>query len=295
MLIQSLFLLACLVDEPKVEPAHARNQVYGLVKSQGLEAAGATVKLPQPRLTDGQDAAAERAALREIAGSDHAVDDLLRDSVTAPYVIKVRDVKGSGATIRTVDLWFVVHAELARIDPAKEAAQADQKAVEAGNMHIQTRLLKPDELRAAGIKEPAPAEGISSWYAHIHGRLLDRIEVDATNQVMVSQSGESIVVASRTDPALGKKQPLGNSWKPVAQATGLTPEDSGHAYEGGISYAKISRATLKPRALVVEMHAAFVEPDGWFSGSPILRSKFSIVAQDQIRALRRELARSARK
>ena len=34
---------------------------------------------------------------------------------------------------------------------------------------------------------------------------------------------------------------------------------------------------------------AFVEPDGWFQGAPILRSKFSVVAQDQIRSLRRGL------
>ena len=37
------------------------------------------------------------------------------------------------------------------------------------------------------------------------------------------------------------------------------------------------------------MHVAFVEPDGWFQGAPILRSKFSVAAQDQIRTLRREL------
>ena len=37
--------------------------------------------------------------------------------------------------------------------------------------------------------------------------------------------------------------------------------------------------------------AAFVEPNEWFQGAPILRSKFSVIAQDQIRSLRRELAR----
>jgi hypothetical protein len=295
MLIHSLLLLACLADEPKIEAAHARNHVYSLVLGQRLDAPGATVKLPPPRLTDGQDAASERAELREVAGSDRAVDELLRDSVTAPYIIKVRDVKGHGVIIRLVDLWFVVHAELSRLDPAKEAAQADQKEVEAGNMRFRTRLLKPEDLRTTGTKEPAPTEGTHTWYAHIHGRLLDRIEFDATNQVMVSQSGESIVVASRTDPAFGTKPPLGNGWNRVAQAVASKPADSAHAYEGGISYAKISRATIKPGAIVVELHAAFVEPEDWFSGSPILRSKFSIVAQDQIRALRRELARTANK
>jgi hypothetical protein len=46
---------------------------------------------------------------------------------------------------------------------------------------------------------------------------------------------------------------------------------------------------------MVEMHMAFVEPDGWFQGNPILRSKFGAVAQDQIRSLRRELAKKRAK
>jgi hypothetical protein len=41
------------------------------------------------------------------------------------------------------------------------------------------------------------------------------------------------------------------------------------------------------------MHAAFAEPEGWFQGAPILRSKLSVAAQDQIRALRRSLTRKA--
>ena len=68
-------------------------------------------------------------------------------------------------------------------------------------------------------------------------------------------------------------------------------DDRARPYEGGMSYAKISRTELKPRAILVEMHMAFVEPDGWFQGAPILRSKFSVVAQDQVRSLRRELAK----
>ena len=128
----------------------------------GLKANGATVKLPEPRLRDGQDAEAQRAALREVAGSDEKLDEMVRDSVTAPYIIKVHDVKAEDATIRVVDLWFVVHADIAEIDPAKEAAKADDKAVEAGNMVMRTRILKPEELRAAGIAPASRPEAIGA-------------------------------------------------------------------------------------------------------------------------------------
>ena len=98
------------------------------------------------------------------------------------------------------------------------------------------------------------------------------------------------MIASRTDPSFAKAGPLANGWKPLAPAAGGKAEGQAQPYAGGISYAKISRVAFMPGALLIEIHMAFVEPDGWFQGAPILRSKFSIVAQDQIRTLRRELA-----
>jgi len=142
-----------------------------------------------------------------------------------------------------------------------------------------------------GLDPFALAPGQSIWYSHVHARLLDRIDFEVTNQVMATQSAESVVIASRTDPSFAKAGPRANGWKPLAQAGGPNAEGPVQPYAGGISYAKISRVALRPGALLVEMHMAFVEPEGWFKGEPILRSKFSIVAQDQIRSLRRELAR----
>ncbi len=279
----------------RLEPQHARNSIYVGVLRDGLSADGATYKPPEPRLRDDMAAEAQRAAMRELAGSDQRLDELLRDSVTAPHLMKVHDVKGADATIRVVDLWFVVYADIAEVDPAKEAAKTDEKQVEAGNMVMRTRLLKPEDIRAAGIEPPPSTRegpGPITWYGHVHGRLLDRIEFDVTNQVAATRTGESMVVASRTDPAFDKPGPFANGWKPVG--TGQEPgaaADASKPYRGGISYTKISRLAFQPGALLVEMHGAFVEPHDWFHGAPILRSKFSVVAQDQIRSLRRELAR----
>jgi len=291
MLTCAILLAACLANQGKIEPTHAQNAVYNHVLNQGLEAGGQMIHLPEPRLLDGQDAGTQRAALREVTGSDRAPDDLLRNSITAPYIIKVHDLKAPGVTIRAADIWFVVYAELKQIDLAREVARADQTEVEAANMWFQTRLLKAGDLRAAGLEPPAPVAGQSTWYSHVHARLLDRIDFEVTNQVVASQSAESIVIASRTDPSFANAGPLANGWKPLAPAGAPKAEGPAQPYAGGISYAKISRVALRPGALLVEMHMAFVEPEGWFKGEPILRSKFSIVAQDQIRSLRRELAR----
>ena len=263
--------------------------------NQGLEAGGEKITLPPPRLLDGQDADAQRAALRELTGSDQALEDMCRPSVTAPYIIKVRDVKTSGGLIRAADLWFVVYADPKQVDPAQEAARTDQKEVEVGNMWFQTRLLKPDELRRAGIETAATATDQKTWYAHVHARLLGRIDFEVTNRVVATRSKESIVIASRTDPAFANEGPNRNGWKDLTPAGATNGGASVKPYAGGISYAKMSRVAFKPGALLVEMHMAFDEPNEWFQGAPILRSKFGVAAQDQIRSLRRELARTQKK
>jgi hypothetical protein len=291
MLTCAILTAVCLVHQSKIEPVHVQNTVYRQVLGEGLDAGASKIRLPEPKLADGQDANAQRAALREVAGSDRDVDDMLRNSVTAPYKIRVHDKKVAGAVVRAADLWFVVHGDLKQIDPAQEAARTDQKEVEVANMWFQTRLLKAADLSAAGHEAAGREASQNTWYSHVHARLLDRIDFAVTNQVMATQSAESAVIASRTDPSFAKAGPLANGWKPLAPAEGSKAEGPSQPYAGGISYAKISRLTVAPGALLVELHVAFLEPEGWFQGAPILRSKFGVVAQDQIRTLRRELAR----
>jgi hypothetical protein len=294
MLTCAILWAACVSVQTKVEPAHAQNTVYSEVLNKGIEAGGQSIRLPAPRLFDGDDSTAQRAAVLEVAGSERALADLLRNSITAPYIMKVHDLKARGATIRSADLWFVVYADLKQIDFAQEAARADEKEVEVANMWFQTRLLKADQLRAAGV-ETASAAGKNNWYSHVHARLLDRIDFEVTNQVTASESGESVVVASRTDPTFAKVVPNANAWRPLAAAGGTRAEGPTQPYTGGMSYAKISRVGFQRGALLIEMHMAFVEPEQWFQGAPILRSKFSLIAQDQIRTLRRELVRKQAK
>src|SRR5437762_13331854 len=120
-IICAIWLATLGADAPQVEPDHAKNSVYVAVLSQGLTSGGQAVRLPEPRLRGGQEADAQRAALREVAGSDRALEELVRNSVTAPYIIKVRDAKAADAMIRIVGLWFVVYADIAQFDPAKAA------------------------------------------------------------------------------------------------------------------------------------------------------------------------------
>jgi hypothetical protein len=124
------------------------------------------------------------------------------------------------------------------------------------------------------------------------GRLLDRIHVEATDRITASKSDASWVFASRTEPKFADDKTFPNRWHPIALKSGREEAGKSEPYPGGVSYVKISRLETVPGALLVEAHFAFFEPRAWFDGAPILRSKFGVVAQDRIRALRRELLKS---
>ena len=286
-IILPLLLLTQAVaeDSTTIESKHAGNASYRAAIDRGLIVGGTTVTLPPPLLHDGIGPEGEAEVLRTIAGSDRGVPELLRDSVTAPYVLRSRDVEAEGATIRMADLWFVVRDDLGAIDPAEAAREADGRAVEAGNMRFETELIVAED---AGLDPPEV--GDDAWYVRSRGVLLDRIGVESLGIVTVSRSADSVVIAS--SPAEGGR--FGNRWAPLSDpGDGVPPlpADSAEPFAGGLSYGKISRLRSHPGALLVEAHFAFEEPDGWFRGAPILRSKFSVIAQDQIRSLRRELAR----
>jgi hypothetical protein len=277
----ALLSLALTADAP--EPVHASNLVYREIVGEGVHLGDTVVRLPAPRLADGQTPEAQRKVLAELAGGERAVEDLIRDSVNAPFILKVRDEKTKdGDTIRMADLVFVVHATLDEIDPAEGALESAKSPTEAANMRVETTLLSATDL--APLKIPAPEAG-REWYARMSSRLLDRIKVEATNHLVVSRSADSLVVASRTDPRFGEATTRPNAWSPLSRDG--TPGAPAKPYQGGVSYTKISRLAGMPGLLVVESHFAFVEPRAWFDGAPVLRSKFAPVAQDQIRRLRR--------
>jgi hypothetical protein len=291
----SIFLVlslaaANLAAASAIEPSHAGNDLYQSLLSEGLTVAGTRVPFPEPMLHDGDSPDDERKALRALAGSDQGVKELVRDSVTAPQVLKVRDVKaGDGTIIRIADLWFVVRARIDQINPADfGSGREDKKPVSAGNMQFSNHVLTDDELKERGIERKDPR---LEWYTHMTGDLLDRIHVESTNHLRASQSEASWVFASRTEARFDSDAKHPNVWWPVKVGASTKPSGPRQPYAGGASTTKISRLQTVPGALLVEGHVAFTEPRPWFDGAPILRSKISLVAQDRIRQLRRDLAK----
>lgn len=274
-----------------VEGPHGANPVYRALLEQGLTVERETITLPPPRLRDGQPAEEQRKAIREIAGSERAASEFLRDSVSAPFVLKIREEPPhKDILIRGADLWFAVRADLEALRPGDVTAKSSgQPPVEAGNMRFSTKVL--DEKERSGRELAGLSKGLDLWYVHTTGRLLDRLHVEATNQVVASKAPDSWVIASMTDPKFAEDREFPNRWWAITRKGATETPGQVYPYVGGASYVKISRLAEDPGTLLVESHFVFAEPRAWFDGAPILRSKISLIAQDQIRRLRRELAK----
>lgn len=283
-----LFLLATLSQTPADLPGHDRNAVYRAAVEQGLEVGGVREALPEPTFRDGQSAEEQKAALAEIAGSKRGAEEMLQRSVSAPHKLRLGDKKVEGAVIRSGDLYLVLRgANLDAIDPADAIGRFKGEPVEAANMRFEVHVLAPEE----AAKAPAPPAAGSEWLSHAKGRLLDRILLEATDRLAASRSADSLILASKTDPGFTAEGPFPNRWSTVAvKATG---DEVGppRPFAGGIGYVKMTRLAGEDDALLVEAHFAFAEPSDWFDGAPILRSKLGLIAQDQVRRLRREVAR----
>jgi hypothetical protein len=275
---------------------HKANPVFAALRSEGVNLGGLRVPFPAPLLEDGAAEGAEREALRKIAGSDRAVAELTRDSVSAPFVLKTHDQPaGDRGTVREADLFFVVRARLDDIDPASvDAAGAEGKEVEAGNMRFRGARVEDKDLAARGIKPADKEAGVREWYVHLTGRLLDRIHTEATDRITATKSSRSWVVAARTDPRFDKDATFPNRWHAITRRGDREEAGPDETYPGGASYVRIGALRTVPGALLVEAHFAFFEPRPWFDGAPVLRSKIGLIVQDRVRSLRRDLARSRR-
>ncbi|CAN5913029.1 hypothetical protein BH23PLA1_BH23PLA1_13310 [soil metagenome] len=264
-------------------PDHGDNPVFAAILEKEIAIGSERFRLPEPTFRDEQSADEQRAALQELAGTDRGVEAFLRDSVTAPFQLKLQDLRDDQATLRVGSLYFVLHVDLEAIDPSQPARTDKGKfgPVEAGNMQFHGRVLEADDFQESPVEIAA---GSDEWYLHSEGRLLDRIVVETTDRLTASRTEDSIVLASMTDDRWPD-----NRWATLPRGRDETPGDW-QPYVGGIGYTKFTRLKGVEGAVIVEAHFAFVEPRAWFDGAPILRSKFSLIAQDQIRRLRRELA-----
>jgi hypothetical protein len=270
---------------------HRDNLAFQQLLRTGIEVAPRTpVKLPPPTLADGLNARQQQEVLRTVAGEDYDVEELLRNSVVSPQVLRLGNppVRVPNGAVRSVDLWFIVHGDLAVL----QSEEFIRKLAGLNEKSGKGKELTPEELARRGIRL-SKAEAEHTRFGNVQFTFLDRVELQATGSLVWSKTPDSVVVAVHIDPRFTRDADHPNRWRSLIREEDTVKPGPPHPYEGFAYYAKVTRLTQPPGALLVEMHGVFVEPTGWFDGANLLRSKLPPALQQQVRTLRRELLKAS--
>jgi hypothetical protein len=270
----------------------AANAIYDALVGRGVKVSPQhTLQLPKPVLEDGLPPAQQRQVIESLLAGKYDWDTFTRKSIVSPFLLKISEgAAESGPIERKVDLYFVAYGSLDSLkgedylNKQLNLAATNEQADEARR----TKTLSGDELQKRNIAA-GTNPGDPRWVA-VTSTLLGKVRISLTTQNIKTEGKDSILVASIADPRFERDPEYSNSWR------SLTVDDAGQRqvgpaepYAGLGSYVKGTRLAEPAGAIFIEYHVAFVEPQGWFHGTNLLRSKLPIVAQEMVRKFRRNL------
>jgi hypothetical protein len=285
-----MLALALLTTAPAQPPTKHEelNPLYKNLVESGLDVGGnAKIKLPQPTMPDGLDAAKQTAIIKGLIAGRYSYDEFTRKSVVAPQLSPIRDIKGgqANAPVRGVDVWFVAHGDFKLLEDDKFLDKLTSTNKGAGG---KGGPFTKDELDKRGITLKAGDEK-REGYGHFQFDFLEKVQLSGTGHAMWSRTKESVVAAAEIDPRFLNDKQYPNQWRSITIAGGQKKPGKPHPWGGAAMYFKITKLHQPAGAMFIEQHVIFAEPTGWFEGENLLRSKLPIAVQDNVRNMRREL------
>lgn len=292
---RSLPLLALFVATFFLSVRVARADLLDELVSQGVRLpSGQAVKLPPPLMADGLSPAAQQEALRR-AADKYPLDRFTRDAIVSPFVLEINSLDDSSGQRRgqRVDFCFVAYGPLTAFedeglfDELAGAAEGES----AGEEPLSARTLTLEELKARGLEANSTRER-SVNYITFSASILDRVQLSGLAFTERAKETDSVVAALRLDERFAEDADFPNRWRPILRdEAGRMSLGTPQPYSGLGGYIKVTELSEPAGALFVECHVAFDEPQGWFEGKNLLRSKLPLVVQDNVRSLRRKLAK----
>jgi hypothetical protein len=251
--------------------------------------AGPTVRLPDPWMKEGLSPQEQQHVLKKAAGN-LPLELFVKKSDAAPFTLKINSVDNSSGkrVAQTIDLFFVAHGNL---DRAIKEDVVNQLLGTDAKKDSEVRLLGEKALAERGIKLLHTAN-LEERYAGLDVFLLDRVKITGVTRNVMTHGPGCAVMAMQLDPRFASDKQYPNRWRsfnPLAAKNDAFGPPQPYSGMGG--YARVTRLDQNPSALFFEVHAGFHEPEGWFGGPNLLRSKLPLVIQENIRNLRRKLGR----
>lgn len=264
----------------------ARNSLYKELLEPGLTVGtGIRTKLPPPTMSDGLDAAGQKAVIMKLIENDYSWDNFTRKSIVTPQILKLRDAMPTDpkAPARGVDIWFIAYGDLA----ATEDEKFLERLLNVGRGDGKSKSLTAEELAKRKITlspEAAKYEG----YGQVEFDFLNKVRLKVTGHSMWSRTPESVVAAAMVDPRFLSDPEFPNDWRSLDKRASGLKVGPPNPYAGAGFYLKITRLAEPAGSLFVEQHVVFTEPAGWFNGANLLRSKLPPLVQNNVRNMRRE-------
>lgn len=283
-----LIPLILLADPNPSESAHLQhNPVYANLRETGVAvAANERIKLPEPYMKDGLDAAAQRKLIEELGGRRYRWELLTRNTPVAPQIIQLSQQKlqGNKTTVRSLDVYFVAYGDLDAITETKNLTQPSNKGGQ------EWKPLTADDLPKDKFGEPDPKHESYGWISY---DLIDRVRVSGVLHTYSSQTDDSVIGTAILDPRFDQADKYPNTWQPLTRAPGGWKAGKSSPYSGAGGYTKITKLEKPEGALFVESHLIFAEPFEWFDGRNLLSSKLPAVVQYEVRSTRREMLQAS--
>ena len=268
------------------------NRVFSQLVDDGIEVDGRAVKLPEPTLSPAADQKAQADIVRQVAGKKHRYGDFVRRSPVAPISLEVKTVGESSDPERAqkVDVWFVAYGELSDLT----SEDLFQQLIAGGDPKSQqgeSQPLTDAELRERKLSIDSSDEREESYF-HMQSELLEKVELSGISHGMVTHGEHHVLAASLLDAKFRDDPDYPNRWRPIVRASsGKTELGKPHPYAGLGGYCHAVELSEPKGAIFIECHLIINEPHGWFNGANLLSSKMPILMQDNVRRLRRKLAR----
>jgi hypothetical protein len=267
------------------EPA---NPLFKELMDKGIPLpAGPAVRLAPPLMNPGLTGQELQAVLAKAAGS-HPLDLFLKRTDAAPFTLTLHSVDDAAGkrVAQTIDLAFVAYGNLDRVVKEDVLNQLLGTNAKKGKDLGEVKLLSPDKLKERGIKL-LQAPNLEERYAGLDVFLLEKVKITGVTRNVKAHGPGWVLLAMQLDSRFEKDKQYPNRWRSynALEDTLGSPQ----AYSGLGGYALVTRLAQPEGALFFELHAALHEPEAWFGGPNLLRSKLPLVIQENVRTLRRKL------
>lgn len=278
-------------DEDREGTSHP-NPLLRRLLTDGVRLDAETVVTPdRPRMTAAETAAGRREAVERAAGR-YGWDAFVRPSVVAPFSLQISAVRSADDRRigHRLDLAFVAYAELSDLrdrDLLTRIAESlrDREAAAEGG-----EVLGDQALADAGV-ETLRGPGVTQRFVSGSFALMDRVRVRGVIHVVEAFSEDSLSVVWELDERFGSTGDDRNVWQSIGRdRLGGREYGPEKPYRGHAGYIQATRLEEPAGALFIESWVVLHEPEAWFAGGNLLRSKLPVATQQSVRQLRRELA-----